>query len=616
MSRARTKLLCTTLLVTGLVAGFAPFAPTLVVAPAQAQQRVEVREEFRVALEPHGRFERHSRFGEVWRPTRVAKDWRPYTVGRWVYTEDLGWYWNSDQTEADWGWIAFHYGRWVDDREMGWVWVAGNEWGPAWVNWRRGEGPAIAARGARPSNRSGDAEARYIGWAPLAPDDVQSDYAENPNVWIFVRARDFVAPRVSTVIIRERRPDIFERTVLVNRTVIVRDRGVNVNPGIPPAYVAAFIGRPIVSYEVRPRVIAGTTRVSNAIEFRTEDLRDTRRMQRDRVVIRETRTRIEAVRDVPAPRALEANEAGGRLGERPPRAAQAPGEQRPGAPDPRGSATDRNNALPGQTGTAPGRPGETPGQARTAPGRAGETPGQAGTAPGRAGDTPGQAGNAPGRAGDTPGQARTAPGRPGDTPGQAGTAPGRAGDTPGQARTAPGRSGETPGQAGKAPGRAGDTPGQAGTAPGRAGDTPGQARTAPGRSGDTPGQAGTAPGRAADGPARQQERGVQQREERSQPQQRPERTQGAPERTQERAPERTQERVQERTQERAQERSPAPRTAEPASPRAAEPGAPPRGGREGVTGAAPNRGDDAERAPRAPRPQDKPEAQKRPGQPE
>ncbi len=149
MSRARTKLLCTTLLVSGLAVGMAPFAPSLFAPAAHAQQRVEVRQEFRVALEPHGRFERHERFGEVWRPNRISRDWRPYTVGRWVYTDDWGWYWNSDQTEADWGWVAFHYGRWVDDRQMGWVWVPGEEWGPAWVNWRRGEGQAVAARRTR-----------------------------------------------------------------------------------------------------------------------------------------------------------------------------------------------------------------------------------------------------------------------------------------------------------------------------------------------------------------------------------------------------------------------------------------------------------------------------------
>ncbi|MFN3892239.1 MAG: DUF6600 domain-containing protein [Beijerinckiaceae bacterium] len=528
MPRARTKLLCTTLLVGGLGLGMAPFAPSLFNSPAHAQQRVEVRQEFRVALEPHGRFERHARYGEVWRPARVARDWRPYTVGRWVYTDDWGWYWNADQSEADWGWVAFHYGRWIDDREMGWVWVPGNEWGPAWVNWRRGEGPAVAAR-----NQRGPANVRYIGWAPLPPDDVVVEYRDNPDVWIFVRAGDIVAPRIHTVVIRERRPEILQRTVIVNRTVVVRDRGVIVNPGISPAYVAAFVGKPIVSYEVRPRVIAGTARINNAIELRADDLRDRRRLEKERPQIRETRTRIEPARDIPAPQALQANEQG-RLGDRPPRAAQGAtdlrperttGERGPGqlAPGERPTTTtqDRRDLTPAATGS-------TPGQAETSPGRAGETPGQTEAQP------PGRAGAAPGRAGETPGQAGTAPGRQDRATGERSNRERTGSDTrtttePGRSGAAPGRTGSTPGQAETAPGRAGDTPGQSGVQP------PGRAGTAPGPAGDTPGQAGTAPGRSADTPGRQQERGAQrddrsqqnrgaqQREERAQPQQRQER---------------------------------------------------------------------------------------------
>ena len=47
--------------------------------------------------EPYGRWERHARWGEVWIPANRSRDWRPYTVGRWVYTEDWGWYWVEDQ---------------------------------------------------------------------------------------------------------------------------------------------------------------------------------------------------------------------------------------------------------------------------------------------------------------------------------------------------------------------------------------------------------------------------------------------------------------------------------------------------------------------------------------
>lgn len=80
-----------------------------------------------------------------WRPLRVDAGWRPYSYGRWVWTDD-GWYWASDEP---WGWAAYHYGRWYYDDYYGWVWIPGYDWAPAWVEWRYG----------------GD----YIGWAPLSP---------------------------------------------------------------------------------------------------------------------------------------------------------------------------------------------------------------------------------------------------------------------------------------------------------------------------------------------------------------------------------------------------------------------------------------------------------------
>ena len=115
--------------------------------PAHAQ----VPAEFQSALEPYGSWQPHPHFGEVWVPYDLPPGWRPYTYGRWVYTEEWGWYWVSDEEEADWGWVAFHYGRWAHDRRLGWFWVPGDEWGPAWVDWRRGDD--------------------YVGWAPLPPDE-------------------------------------------------------------------------------------------------------------------------------------------------------------------------------------------------------------------------------------------------------------------------------------------------------------------------------------------------------------------------------------------------------------------------------------------------------------
>lgn len=123
-------------------------------------------------------------WGWVWTPWDVEPGWRPYTDGRWVWT-DLGWTWVS---ERPWGWAPFHYGRWTYDPYHGWLWVPGTVWAPAWVAWRQGHG--------------------WIGWAPLPPDarwrigigldlgglDLGLVIVEHG--WSFVGERDFVSPRV------------------------------------------------------------------------------------------------------------------------------------------------------------------------------------------------------------------------------------------------------------------------------------------------------------------------------------------------------------------------------------------------------------------------------------
>jgi len=284
------------------------FVSTVTGTLSFAQAQVSESADFQVALEPYGRWERHSRWGEVWIPTKVARDWRPYTVGRWAYTDDWGWYWVSDQAEDDWGWITFHYGRWVFDRELGWVWVAGREWGPGWVQWRRGT--------------------QYVGWAPLPPDEIVVEYRDQPDVWIFVRSQDFVAPRLVSVILPPRQQDVFIReTAVVNQTIMLRERGpaVAVNPGIAPAIIAAAVGRPLRTFEVRPRILAGTALIPGAMEVRPQDLRQGR-AQRTQVTMRETKNVIQPSRNVPPAQPLTAGERG-RLGDNPPRAARQGGRE-------------------------------------------------------------------------------------------------------------------------------------------------------------------------------------------------------------------------------------------------------------------------------------------------
>jgi hypothetical protein len=127
----------------------------------------------------------HGLYG--WRPLHVMTGWRPYTFGRWVWTDD-GWYWASDEP---WAWAVYHYGRWHYDDDYGWIWIPGDDWAPAWVEWRFG----------------GD----YIGWAPLSPYAVftvnvgiRYEYGwETPNhYWCFADARYITSPHIDRYVYR------------------------------------------------------------------------------------------------------------------------------------------------------------------------------------------------------------------------------------------------------------------------------------------------------------------------------------------------------------------------------------------------------------------------------
>ena len=133
--------------------GAAAAAPALLVTfsalPAAAQLSVSIGyETFHSRLAPYGTWSLHPRWGEVWHPTRVSRDFRPYYDGHWVNTREYGWLWVSNE---NWGDIPYHYGRWVFDRSDGWLWVPGYVWAPSWVVWRSGGG--------------------NIGWFPMPPGD-------------------------------------------------------------------------------------------------------------------------------------------------------------------------------------------------------------------------------------------------------------------------------------------------------------------------------------------------------------------------------------------------------------------------------------------------------------
>src|SRR5207245_990462 len=130
------------------------------------------------------------------------------------------------------------------------------------------------------------------------------------------------------VILPARQQDVSIReTVVVNQTIMLRERGpvVAVNPGIPPAIIAAAVGRPLRTFGVRPRILAGTAQIPGAVEVRPQDLRQGR-AQRTQVTVRETQNVIQPSRNVPPAQPLAAGEQG-RLGDSPPRAARQGGRE-------------------------------------------------------------------------------------------------------------------------------------------------------------------------------------------------------------------------------------------------------------------------------------------------
>jgi hypothetical protein len=140
-----SKSLVTTVAFAAIALVTTPLLPTgLTSAPAMAATSVSFNVFFD-GLSRHGDWVRlDGRY--VFVPARRDRGWRPYTVGRWVYADDLGWTWASDEP---FGWATYHYGRWGFSSDIGWYWVPGTRWAPAWVSWRR----------------SND----HVVWAPLPP---------------------------------------------------------------------------------------------------------------------------------------------------------------------------------------------------------------------------------------------------------------------------------------------------------------------------------------------------------------------------------------------------------------------------------------------------------------
>lgn len=208
-------------------------------ASAQDYGRDPAYAEFYETLDPHGEWIEHPRYGQTWAPfANEDREWRPYSRGQWVFTEEHGWLWDSDEP---FGWVVYHYGRWILDPYHRWMWVPGTEWGPAWVAWREGE----------------DA----VGWMPLPPEAelhgngfTTFDEMASPryaSMWMFVAPALMTMPAVHRHFFPHQRGSFFYGRTRFSTHYDTRDRRVY-NRGIDRRFIEMRAQRPVPVLQVRP----------------------------------------------------------------------------------------------------------------------------------------------------------------------------------------------------------------------------------------------------------------------------------------------------------------------------------------------------------------------------
>ena len=191
---------------------------------------------FQAELSRYGQWLNHGQHGQVWRPTQVNRNWRPYTNGRWVPSQE-GYVFETDEP---WGWATYHYGNWITTKELGWVWVPGRTWYPHTVNWRTNDQNVGWAPVPPPENTASDNyfSGGYSDGDYTSPTGMNSYgssmYGISPSSWNFTRASDFLLgygqPYASSysyanagmLAAPQYIPVIYERTVYVNNYVSPR----------------------------------------------------------------------------------------------------------------------------------------------------------------------------------------------------------------------------------------------------------------------------------------------------------------------------------------------------------------------------------------------------------
>ncbi len=222
---------------------------------AQAREPVTL-DFFYDNLESSGIWQEVGDYGYCWRPNNVDQNWRPYSDGRWLYT-DAGWTWDSDEP---YGWAVYHYGRWADVDQVGWVWVPGLEWGPGWVSWRH--------------------SSRYVGWAPLPPEAifrvgigfsswVDNYYDIGPSNYRFIEGRNFGGRRMNSFFVDPRENMSIMRSTTNITSITYQDNMIH-NGGLRFDQLSRQSAEPLQRYKLdRRQGFAGDPRNQAADQLRS-----------------------------------------------------------------------------------------------------------------------------------------------------------------------------------------------------------------------------------------------------------------------------------------------------------------------------------------------------------
>jgi len=184
-------------------------------------------------------------YGYVWIPRHMGYQWRPYSDGHWVMTDD-GWTWIANE---EWGSIPFHYGRWGYDDGFGWYWVPGTVWGPAWVSWRWSD--------------------QYAGWAPLPPGvefragmGFASLSFDIPiRFWVFIQAPYFLDRDIYHYTLPYERNGLIVNFTSIHNNISFRNNRV-FNEGIETDFVRRVTRREVPRYTIQDVRQPGPARIT------------------------------------------------------------------------------------------------------------------------------------------------------------------------------------------------------------------------------------------------------------------------------------------------------------------------------------------------------------------